>query len=579
MQSTERVDDHRTWQRCCLCSWQSTIDPYGLSLWPGTIEVILHHEIKKPLDGTVTLLTSISLASASTVCLGNCCCVVAYAEWAVAWTLRQRATALFVHQVHVRAYRSLLPIAQSSIRLIVVRSSNPSLTRHLSCCAWAPAKSGGDCWHNPHILLGDVRARYFCCCFCNQQRWLSHGTTRCCFPQWQHKGLWLMHLLQWQSQRDQFHRRRYGTSLQWWGAAIGRIDFIRSALAPSRLSKVVAQTPIVARGLLLPCTAYTALRPFMVRGSLLSCMTYAANLPLWQGAHCRTQPSCHPWQQFVIAFFGKGLIVTLLDKCGLLGALAVLTLGGIHAFSNILVILDLGVFVLLVIALCDVVVAASCKWQHIIFDCCMGVILFFPRLHLFLLSLLAIRHKEMILCHWRLHCDVAINLIAGALQLCDRQCGWSTLMKSWLSLAQSCALVTINHCCQHHSLLQHGIGRDHCVKDVVVLRSMLAPMMQHKGLVCCCLAQSWFLHLNQPSFVVIPCDTTKKTNTHCRHPCNQQCLLLSSLQPTACIIFDCCILVSCNGVITLLAPLQPLQYDRFLQHQNVIVVASLVIQH
>ncbi len=98
----------------------------------------------KPLDGTVTLLASISLALASTACLTNCCCVVAYTEWAVAWTLRQRASTLFVRQVPFRVHRSVMPIAQSPIRLIVVRSSTPSLTRHLSCGTWAPAKSGGD---------------------------------------------------------------------------------------------------------------------------------------------------------------------------------------------------------------------------------------------------------------------------------------------------------------------------------------------------------------------------------------------------------------------------------------------------
>jgi hypothetical protein len=82
----------------------------------------------------------------------------------VGQTLRQRASALFVHQVHFRVHRvhrSLLPIGQSLIRLIVVRSSTSSLTRHLSCGAWAPAKSGGDCWHDLHVPLGDVRTQYF----------------------------------------------------------------------------------------------------------------------------------------------------------------------------------------------------------------------------------------------------------------------------------------------------------------------------------------------------------------------------------------------------------------------------------
>ncbi len=84
----------------------------------------------KPLNGTVTLLASIILASASAACLVNCCCVAAYAGWAVTRTLRQRASALFVRQVHFRVPRSVMPIAQSPIRLIVMRSSTPSLTRH-----------------------------------------------------------------------------------------------------------------------------------------------------------------------------------------------------------------------------------------------------------------------------------------------------------------------------------------------------------------------------------------------------------------------------------------------------------------
>ncbi len=99
----------------------------------------------KPLDGTVTLLASISLASASSVCLINCCCVAAYTEWAVAQTLCRRASTLFVHQELFRVHRLVIPIAQSPIRFIVVRSSTPSLTRRLSRGTWAPAKSGGDC--------------------------------------------------------------------------------------------------------------------------------------------------------------------------------------------------------------------------------------------------------------------------------------------------------------------------------------------------------------------------------------------------------------------------------------------------
>ncbi len=388
----------------------------------------------KPLDCTVTLLASISLASASAAYLVDCCCVAAYAEWAVAQTLRWRACTLFVCQVHFRAYRSLLRIAQSSIRLIVVRSSTPSLTRHLSCCACMPAKSGGDCWHDPHFLLGDVQTGCFCCYFYNQQGWFLHSATQCWFPQWQHKGLWLMHLLQWQSQRDQFHRRRYGALLQWYGVAIGTINFIVSALAPSGLLNVVAQSPIVARGSSLLCTTYVTLRPFVVRGSSSSCMMYSTNLPLWQGAHCFTQSSCHPWQQFVVALFGKGLIVALLDECSLLGiliirtlgivhailcSLAVLALGNVRAFFNVLAEPHIGLFVLLVIEWRDMVVVTSCEWQHIIFDCCMGVALVLPLHSSVIVSAPCDVTKKWLPCWQHCFCGVAINIITGASCLCN----------------------------------------------------------------------------------------------------------------------------------------------------------------
>ncbi len=68
---TERIDDCCIRQRCCCCSWQLTKGSYGLLLWPGTINMISHHGSSvtrwwktKPLDGTVTTLASISLASA-----------------------------------------------------------------------------------------------------------------------------------------------------------------------------------------------------------------------------------------------------------------------------------------------------------------------------------------------------------------------------------------------------------------------------------------------------------------------------------------------------------------------------------
>ncbi len=151
------IDSKSSWSlyRVTLlsCSWQLTRDPHGLLLWPVTVDVISCHSSSvtwwwktKPLDGTVTTLASISLVSASAMLLVNCCWVAAYAEWEVARALRRRASTLFVHQVHLKAHRLWLPIAQSPMRLIVVRSSTPSPTRHFSCSAWAPLKNDSDCW-------------------------------------------------------------------------------------------------------------------------------------------------------------------------------------------------------------------------------------------------------------------------------------------------------------------------------------------------------------------------------------------------------------------------------------------------
>jgi hypothetical protein len=49
-----------------------------------------------------------------------------------------------------------------------------------------------------------------------------------------------------------------------------------------------------------------------------------AQLPLWQGAHHHTQSVAILGKGFVIAFFGKRLVVALLAGCILLGVLAIL---------------------------------------------------------------------------------------------------------------------------------------------------------------------------------------------------------------------------------------------------------------
>jgi hypothetical protein len=38
-----KVDDCCTWQCCCICSWQLTMGPHGLSLWLGAVNVVLRH--------------------------------------------------------------------------------------------------------------------------------------------------------------------------------------------------------------------------------------------------------------------------------------------------------------------------------------------------------------------------------------------------------------------------------------------------------------------------------------------------------------------------------------------------------
>jgi hypothetical protein len=175
---------------------------------------------------------------------------------------------------------------------------------------------------------------------------------------------------------------------------IGSIEFIVSTLAPSQLLKDMAQSLFAARGSSLPCTAFAALRPFVARGSSSSCMTYAANCPCGKGLIVIPSPVTILGKGFVVAFFGERLIVALLNGCVLLGVLAILALGNahavfgvlnllafgnvhasgnVHAISSVLAVPALGVFALLVIAWRDMVIIASCKQQHIIFDCCVGV--------------------------------------------------------------------------------------------------------------------------------------------------------------------------------------------------------------
>jgi hypothetical protein len=125
---------------------------------------------------------------------------------------REPSSALFVCRVPFRVHRSLLPITQSPIRLIVVRSSTPSPIRHFSCGAWVPPKSDSNCCQYNHlcsafadtIVVVIASAMNYFVCWVVQPCW-------CHLLWWRHKGLWPTHLLQWRSQTDQLHCRHNGT--------------------------------------------------------------------------------------------------------------------------------------------------------------------------------------------------------------------------------------------------------------------------------------------------------------------------------------------------------------------------------
>jgi hypothetical protein len=111
----------------------------------------------------------------------------------------------------------------------------------------------------------------------------------------------------------------------------------------------VAQSPIVVRGLLLPCTTYTA------------------NCPCGERLIVAPSPVAILGKGFVVAFFGERLVVALLNGCGLLGVFAMPALGNVHAFGSVHAVFgvfnvfDLGILALLVIAWHGTVVIASCK--------------------------------------------------------------------------------------------------------------------------------------------------------------------------------------------------------------------------
>ena len=145
---------------------------------------------------------------------------------------------------------------------------------------------------------------------------------------------------------------------------------------------------------------------------------------------------------------------------------------------------------------------------------------------------------------------------------------------------------------------------DHPFINVVNSQSLLASLMQCQNLAGCCLAQSQAPLLQS---TIVGCCHSLQYNIKSTHvaiilainsifkvsllrghhtlatPCILQCskycchpllphdmtykicFLLSSFQSTAYKIFDCCILMSCNGYAT---SLPPLRYDLFTQHQK-----------
>ncbi len=99
----------------------------------------------------------------------------------------------------------------------------------------------------------------------------------------------------------------------------------------------------------------------VVRDSSLPYTTYVANCPCGEGLIVIPSPVAIPGKGFEVAFFGKRLIVALLDICILLGVLALLALGNVHIVFGVLTVPNLSVFTPLIAVLCNMVVVASCK--------------------------------------------------------------------------------------------------------------------------------------------------------------------------------------------------------------------------
>jgi hypothetical protein len=277
-----------------------------------------------------------------------------------------------------RAHRSLLPISQSPIRLIVMGSSTPSLTRHLSHGTWAPAKSGGDRWHDLYVLLVMCGHDVFVVasainnidCHVAQPNVASRNDNTKVFDQ--------CICCNGGRRETSFIARAMALHCNGEGLQLAQSIF-SECIDTFTIVKFCGPVTHCGKGLVVASYTYVALRPFVARGSLSSCTTCVANRPCGEGLIDVPIPVTILGKQFVVTLFGKGLIPPFLDECGLLGilnvlpygavhavfdVLALLNIGDVHTFSNVLAVLNLGIFTLLVIALCDMVITVSCKQQH-----------------------------------------------------------------------------------------------------------------------------------------------------------------------------------------------------------------------
>ncbi len=199
-------------------------------------------------------------------------------------------------------------------------------------------------------------------------------------------------------------------------------------------------------------------------------------------------------------------------------------------------------------------------------------------------------NKERLSHCWRLHCGVAINLIAGTLPLCNHRCGSLTLMKKvgccWRNLASSLHQLVLSfptiwqklyHC--RRCFLQYNIKNwsSHVGNVVGVAMYFIVGTLCLRDLCS------------------LPCNTTQKMLVAVWHNltfprCNQPfsllllaightkiCSLPSLLQSTTC---KKLIAVSlCLAMVGLSSLHAPWQYDCFSQHQKYYVLASLAMQH